>query len=121
MVRFGKPDGPVFTSPDDGPAISVFSHEDVEWHNSYSHATNDYNVFHRQGQSTISKGRLKFAESPQMKLDKDLFLTNMNMIEINGKKVLVQLSQAESTKDKEVVIGEGRQLRMNRPKNEHAF
>jgi hypothetical protein len=56
-----------------------------------------------------------------MKLDKDLFLTNMNMIEFNGKKVLVQLSQAESTKDKEVVIGEGRQLRMNRPKNKHAF
>jgi RNA recognition motif-containing protein len=27
-----------------------------------------------------------------MKLDKDLFLANMNMVELNGKKVLVQPS-----------------------------
>jgi hypothetical protein len=26
----GKPDGPVFVTPDAGPVISVFSHEDVE-------------------------------------------------------------------------------------------
>jgi hypothetical protein len=30
MVRFGKPDGPVFLTPDPGLAISVFSHENVE-------------------------------------------------------------------------------------------
>jgi hypothetical protein len=30
MVCFGKPDGPVFMTPDPGLAISVFSHEDVE-------------------------------------------------------------------------------------------
>jgi hypothetical protein len=48
---------------------------------------------------------LKFAESPQIKLNKDLFLTNMNIVEIKGKKVLVQPSQAETTKGKEVVIG----------------
>jgi hypothetical protein len=41
-----------------------------------------------------------------MKLDKDLFPTNMNMVELDGKKVRVQPSQAESTKGKEVVIGE---------------
>jgi hypothetical protein len=52
-----------------------------------------------------------------MKLDKDPFLANMNTVELDGKKVLVQPSQAESTKGKEVVIGEERQPRMIRPKN----
>ncbi len=52
-----------------------------------------------------------------MKLDKDLFPDKMNMVNLNGKKVLVQPSQAESTKGKEVVIGEERQPRMIRPKN----
>jgi hypothetical protein len=41
-----------------------------------------------------------------MKLDKDLFLTNMNMVELEGKNVLVRPSQTETTKVKEVVIGE---------------
>ena len=52
-----------------------------------------------------------------MKLDKDSFLANMNMVELDGKKVLVWSSQAESTKGKEVVIGEERQPRMIKPKN----
>jgi hypothetical protein len=52
-----------------------------------------------------------------MKLDKDLFLANMNTVELNGKKVLVRPSQVKSTKGKEVIIGEERQLRMIRPKN----
>jgi hypothetical protein len=43
-----------------------------------------------------------------MKFDKDPFPTNMNMVELDGKKVLVRPSQAESTKGKEVVIGEER-------------
>jgi hypothetical protein len=41
-----------------------------------------------------------------MKLDKDSFPTNMNMVELEGKKVLVQPSQAETTKGKEVIIRE---------------
>jgi hypothetical protein len=52
-----------------------------------------------------------------MKLDKDPFLTNMNMIELKGNKVLVQPSQAESTKGKDVVIGEERPSRMIKPKS----
>jgi hypothetical protein len=52
-----------------------------------------------------------------MKLDKDLFPANMNTVELNGKNVLVQPSQTELTKGKEVVIGEERQPRMTRPKN----
>jgi hypothetical protein len=60
---------------------------------------------------------LEFAENPQMKLDEDPPQVNMNMVELDGKKVLVQPSQAESTKGKEVIIGEERQPRMIRPKN----
>jgi hypothetical protein len=37
-----------------------------------------------------------------MKLDKDQFPANINMVEIDGKKVLVRPSRAESTKGKEV-------------------
>jgi hypothetical protein len=52
-----------------------------------------------------------------MKLDKDPFPTNMNMVEFNGKKVLVRLSQDKSTKGKDVVIGEERPLKMIKPKS----
>jgi hypothetical protein len=51
-----------------------------------------------------------------MKLDKDPFLANMNTIELDGK-VLFWPSHAESTKGKEVVIGEERQSRMIKLKN----
>jgi co-chaperonin GroES (HSP10) len=52
-----------------------------------------------------------------MKLDKHLFLVNMNMVELNENKVLVRLSQAESTKEKGIIIGEERPPRMIKPKN----
>jgi hypothetical protein len=73
-------------------------HAYCKCHNSYSHATNDYNVFCRHVPSAISEGRLKFAESPQMKLDKDQFPANMNTVELDEKKVMFQPSQAESIK-----------------------
>jgi hypothetical protein len=60
---------------------------------------------------------LKFTESLQIKLEKDPLLMNMNMVELDGKKVLVPPSQAESTKGKEVVIGEERPPRMIKPKS----
>jgi hypothetical protein len=37
-----------------------------------------------------------------MKLDKDLFLANMILVKLEGKKVLVRSSQAETTKGKEL-------------------
>jgi hypothetical protein len=40
----------------------------------------------------INEVPLKFAESPQMLLNNDLFLANMNMVELDGRKVLVQPS-----------------------------
>jgi hypothetical protein len=52
-----------------------------------------------------------------MKLDKDPFLVNRNMVELDEKKVLVRPSLAESTKDKELVIGEERPLRMIKSKS----
>jgi hypothetical protein len=60
---------------------------------------------------------LIFTESPPIKLDKDLFPVNMNMVELEGKKVLLQPSQAETTKGKEVVIGEERPPMMTKPKS----
>jgi hypothetical protein len=52
-----------------------------------------------------------------MMLDKGPFLTNMNMVKLEGKKVLVQPSQVETTKGKEVIIGEERPPRMIKPKS----
>jgi hypothetical protein len=52
-----------------------------------------------------------------MKLDKDPFPMNMNMVELEGKNVLVGPSQAETTKGKDVVIGEERPPRMIKPKS----
>jgi hypothetical protein len=59
---------------------------------SNSHSTNGCIVFRQQVQSVVNEGSLKFAESPQMKLDEDPFLVNMNMNELHGKKVLVRPS-----------------------------
>jgi hypothetical protein len=52
-----------------------------------------------------------------MKLDKDSFLMNMNMVELDGKKVLVRPSQAESTKGKDVIIREEWPPSMIKPKS----
>jgi hypothetical protein len=50
-----------------------------------------------------------------MKLDKDPFPVNVNMVELHRKKVMVWPSQAELTKGKEVIIGEEWPLRMIKP------
>jgi hypothetical protein len=106
------PSGHVIPSPE-----QLKKHAYCKWHNSYSHATNDCNVFHRQVQSAIKEGRLKFAESPQMKLDNNPFLVNMNMVELDGKKTLVRLSQVEMTMGMEVIIGEEWPPRMIKPRS----
>jgi hypothetical protein len=41
-----------------------------------------------------------------MNLNKDPFPTNIYMVELEGKKVLVWPSQAETTKGMEIIIGE---------------
>jgi hypothetical protein len=56
------------------------------WHNSFSHAINDYNVFHQQVQSTINKGQLSLKE---MQVNKNTFL--VNTIDLQNSNVLVRL------------------------------
>jgi hypothetical protein len=74
-----------------------------KWYNSFSHTTNDCNVFRRQIQSAINEGRLKFQE---IQVDTEPF--PMNVIDFEGKKVLIRPSTADKGKDKEVIIGDAR-------------
>jgi hypothetical protein len=78
-------------------------HAYCKWHNSHSHATNDCNVFLRQIKLAINEGQLCLK---QMQVDNDLF--PINVIDIQGAKVLVRPEQAESTKRKNVIIGKER-------------
>jgi hypothetical protein len=76
-----------------------------KWHNSFSHATSDCNVFWRQIQSAINERRLKFQE------DTEPF--PMNMIDFKGKRVLIRPNTADKGKDKEVIIGNAREANGN--------
>jgi hypothetical protein len=68
---------------------------------SYSHATDDCNVFRRQIQSAINEGHLMLHE---MQVDKQPF--PVNTMELQQPKVLVRPHQDEATKDKNVVVRE---------------
>jgi hypothetical protein len=74
-----------------------------EWYSSHSHATNDYNVFHRKIQLAINEGQLCLK---QMQLDNELF--PVSAIDLQCAKVLVRPEQTELTKGKNVIIGEER-------------
>ena len=74
-----------------------------KFYNTFSHATNDCNVLRRQIQSAINEGRLVIST---MQIDQNHF--PVHMLELNNPKVLVRPSQAESTKGKNVVIGDER-------------
>jgi hypothetical protein len=71
-----------------------------KWHDTFSHNTNDYNYFHRQVQSALNDGRLTLGDEQKMRLDTDPFLANVNVIDFEGKKVLVRPSQADTMKGK---------------------
>ena len=60
-------------------------------------------MLRRQIQSAINEGRLVI---PTMQIDQNSF--PVHMLELNNPKVLVRPSQAESTKGKNVVIGDER-------------
>lgn len=94
------PNGHVIPSPEELKRSAY-----CKWHNSHSYATNDCNVFRRQVQSAINEGRLRFAESPKMQLDSNPF--PVNVIDFENSKVLVRPSQAESTKNKAVIVSDG--------------
>jgi hypothetical protein len=74
-----------------------------KFHNSYSHSTNDCNVFRRQIQSAINEGRLMLHE---MQVDKQPF--PINTMELQQPKVLVRLHQAEASKGKNVMVREAK-------------
>jgi hypothetical protein len=71
------------------------------WHNSFSHATNECNVFRRQVQLAINEGRLSLKK---MRVGKNPFL--VSTIDLQNSKVLIRSEQAEAAKGKNVVIGE---------------
>jgi hypothetical protein len=83
------------------PLEELKRHAYCKFHNSFSHAINDCNVFRRQVQSAINEGRLTFHE---MQVDKAPF--PINTMDLQQPKVLVRAHQAEATKGKNVVIGE---------------
>jgi hypothetical protein len=81
-----------------------------KWHDSFSHNTCDCNVFHRQLQSTIDEGWLKFRDH----LDTGGHTSHSQIlpkgvINLEDKKILVQPLQVETTKGKIVIIGESRE------------
>jgi hypothetical protein len=87
------------------PADELRHHTYCKWHNSFSLATNDCNVFRRQIQSAINEGRLKFQE------DTEPF--PMNVIDFEGKKVLIRPGAIDKGEGKEVIIGNTRKADEN--------
>jgi hypothetical protein len=75
------------------------------WHNFFSHATNDCNVFRRHVQSVINKGWLSLKE---MQVDKNPF--PVNIIDLQNSKVLIRPEQAKTAQGKNVVISEKRTI-----------
>jgi hypothetical protein len=86
-----------------------------KWHDSDSHVTNKCNYFRRQVQSAINDGRLTLQNSGKMKLDIDPF--PVNMVELEGKQILVQTDQAETTKCKQVVVSDELRSQMIKPRS----
>ena len=83
------------------PLDELKIHAYCKWHNSFSHATNDCNVFRRQLQSAINEGRLSFQK---MQVYTQPFL--VNIIELASKKVLVRPEVADKGKSKIIAIGD---------------
>jgi hypothetical protein len=82
-----------------------------KWHNSFSHATNDCNVFRRQIQSAINEGRLAFQE---MQVDTQPF--HVNTIEPTCKNILDRPEVVDKGKGKNIVIGDPRTSNISQEK-----
>jgi hypothetical protein len=78
-----------------------------KFHHSYSHATNDCNIFHWQIQSAINEGHLVLHK---MQVDQNPFHVNafMNTLELLNPKVLIRPVQADKAKGKNRIIGKQR-------------
>ena len=64
-------------------------------------------MLQRQIQSTVSEGRLVV---PQMQVDQNPFPAHTHMLELSNPKVLIRPNQAESAKEKNIIIGEERSV-----------
>jgi hypothetical protein len=67
----------------------------------FFHDTNDCNVFHRQIQSAINEGKLRFEE-----MKTDMPPIPVSTLESTSKKVLVQPCVADKRKRKNIIIGD---------------
>ena len=79
-----------------------------KWYNSFSHATNDCNIFRRRVQSAVSEGRLEMHE-----MQVDEVSLPVHNIDLDNVKVLIRPEQAEGAKGKNVIIGEPRPKNVN--------
>jgi hypothetical protein len=81
-----------------------------KWHDSFSHNTCDCDVFHRQLQSAIDEGMLKFRDHLDTRghISHSQILPN-GIINLEARKILVRPSQAETIKGKNVIICESRE------------
>ena len=83
-------------------------HAYCKWYNSFSYATNDCNVFHRQIQSAVDERRLILSE---MQVDKTPF--PVHTLELNNPKFLLRPKQAEGAQGKNIVMGDPRLMNAN--------
>jgi hypothetical protein len=81
-----------------------------KWHGSFLHNTNDCIVFHRQIQSAINEGWLRFQKD--VKIDRPP--VPATTLEPTSKKVIVWPCATDKSKDKNVIIGEPRTPNMLR-------
>jgi hypothetical protein len=65
----------------------------------------------------LNDGRLTLRDWQKMRLDLDPFPANVNVIDFEGKKVLVHPKKAETTKGKRVVMSDDPRVRMLKPHN----
>jgi hypothetical protein len=81
-----------------------------KWNDSFSHSTCDCNIFRWQLQLAIDEGWLNFRDYLNIEghtSHSQILLKGV--INLEGKKILVRPSQAETTKGKNVIIGESRE------------
>jgi hypothetical protein len=99
------------------PAAQIAKGKYCKWHGTYSHNTNDCNYFHRQVQLVLNDSRLTLGDGQKMKLDTDPFPVNVNLINIEEKRVLVHTRQADTTRGKNVIMSDEPRARMVKPRN----
>jgi hypothetical protein len=80
-----------------------------KWHGSFLHNANDCNVFHRQIQSTINEGRLRFQE---IKIDRPS--VHVSTLELTSRKVLVWPCPTDKGKGKIIIIDDPRTINISR-------